>query len=87
MLYKTIVLELIREWPRFYEELRTSKRLLTSVETYASDLREGHLVWKATLAMRRPAYDPSLIASEALELAIADLLQRLRCASARPEAS
>lgn len=87
MLYKTIVLELIQDRTRFYEELRTSKRLLPSVEAYATDLRETHLAWKATLALRQPGSDPSLIASEALELAIADLLQRLPYASALPEAS
>ena len=87
MLYQTIVLELIQDRPRFYQELRTSKRLLPSVESYATDLRESHLAWKATLAWQQPGSDPSLIASEALELATFDLVQRLPYASALPEAS
>ncbi len=87
MHYKTIVLELIQDRPSLYEQLRTSKRLLPSMECYAIDLRDNHLAWQATLLMQRPGSDPSLIASEAMERAIAELTQRLPSASALQEAS
>ena len=87
MHYKTIVLEMIRDRPRLYEDLRTSKRLLPSLESYAGELRDNHLAWQATLAMQRPASESSLIASEAMELAIADLMERLPSASGMQEAS
>ena len=87
MHYKTIVLEMIQDRPRLYEQLRTSRRLLPSMESYAGDLRDSHLAWQETLLMQRPGSDPSLIACEAMELAIADLMQRLPSASAMQEAS
>ena len=87
MHYKTIVLEMIRDRPRLYEDLRSSKRLLPSMESYAVDLRDSHLAWQDTLRMQRPGNDPSLIASEAMELAIAELVQRLPFASDLQEAS
>ena len=87
MHYKTIALEMIQDRPRLYEDLRTSKRLLPSMESYAVDLRDSHLAWQATLASQRPGSDPTLIASEAMELAVADLTKRLPSASAMQEAS
>ena len=87
MRYKTIVLELIQDRPLFYEQLRSSKRLLPSMESYAVDLRNSHLAWQETLRMQRPGSDPSLISSEAMERAVADLIQRLPCASGMQEAS
>ena len=87
MHYKTIALELIRDRPLFYEQLRSSKRLLPSMESYAIDLRNSHLAWQETLRMQRPNSDPSLIASEAMERAIADLIQRFPCVSGMQEAS
>ena len=87
MHYKTIVLELIQDQPQLYEQLRTSKRLLPSMEAYAIDLRASHLAWQATLANQRPGSDPSLIASEAMELAIAELAKHLPSGSALQKAS
>ena len=87
MHYKTIVLEMIQDRPRLYEQLRSSKRLLPSMESYAVDLRDNHLACQATLLTQRPGTDSSLIASEAMELAIADLMERLPSASAMHEAS
>ena len=87
MHYKTIVLEMIQDRPRLYEQLRSSKRLLPSMESYAVDLRDNHLAWQATLTMQRPGSDRSLIASEAMELAIADLMRCLPSESAMQEAA
>ena len=77
MHYKTIVLELLQDRPELYENLRTSKRLLTAMETYAGELRTEHLEMQETLSRRLPGSDPSQIAAEALELAISGLQDRL----------
>jgi hypothetical protein len=84
--YKTIALELIHEQPEFYERLRSSKRLLPAMDAYAIDLRARHEHWLEQLSQATPASDPSLAASEALELAIGDIRDRLASASqASPE--
>jgi hypothetical protein len=84
--YKTITLELIRERPELYERLRTTKRLLPSMEAYATDLKTSHEAWKARLARSNPSSDPSQIAAAALELAIEELQARLPSASPKDEA-
>ena len=77
MQYKTIALELIREQPVLYEQLRSSKRLLPAMDAHAIDLKTSHEIWKEAMASKRPGSDPSQIAAEALELAIEDLRDRL----------
>ena len=77
MQYKTIVLELLRERPELHEQLRLTRRLLTTLETCSQQLRTSHQTWKQTLASANPGSDPSQIASEALELAIKELGDRL----------
>ena len=86
MQYKTIALELIRENPALYEHLRWSKRLLPSMDAYAIDLRESHEDWKNRLSQARPDSDPRQIASEALEIAIQQLRDRLPSDSPATEA-
>lgn len=86
MLYKTIALELIREDPARYEQLRSSKRLLPAMDAYAIELKDSHEAWKEQLARVRPGSDPRQIASEAMELAIEQLRGHLPCGSPRDEA-
>jgi hypothetical protein len=77
MQYKTIVLELLRERPELHEQLRLTRRLLPTLETCSKELKASHETWKETLARANPGSDPSQIASEALELAIKELEDRL----------
>lgn len=86
MHYKTITLELLSERPKLYEELRTSKRLLTAMEAYAIDLKASHEDWKQRLAEKNPQADPAVIASAALELAVEELMAHLPCESLMGEA-
>ncbi len=86
MQYKTITLELIQDLPDLYERFRSTKRLLPAMDAYATDLKAGHEAWKEAIRRRRPGSDPSQVASEALELAIRDLQDRLHSASPRDEA-
>ena len=87
MHYKTIILELLQDRPGFYEELRSTKRLLPSMEEYAIDLRNRHLDWKASLMQQRPVSDQAVIASDALELAIEEMMDRLPSESNQAEAA
>jgi hypothetical protein len=86
MHYKTITLELIRERPELYESLRWSKRLLPAIDAYAIELKASHGAWKDQLGQAHPGSDPRQVASEALELAMEALRDRLLFASPANEA-
>ncbi len=86
MHYKTITLELIQEQPKLYEKLRSSKMLLTALDAYATELKTSHEIWKAQLGRSMPGNDPRQIASEAMELAIQEIRDRLPCGSPMNEA-
>ena len=76
-LYKTIVMELLQERPRTYERLRRQRSLLETLNQYAKELKSSHAESKAELAQAHPGSDPGLISSQAMELAINDLVDRL----------
>ncbi len=77
MQYKTIVLQMLEQQPEIYNQLRKERQVLPAMEHYARELRSLHLAWQETLNEERPDSDPSQIASEALELALKDLKDRL----------
>lgn len=77
MKYKTIVLELLQQRTELHEQLRLTRRLRPTMEALATDLRELHLSWTETLSAARPGSDPSQISSEAMELALKGLEDRL----------
>jgi hypothetical protein len=81
MQYKTIALEMIQENPELYEHLRRNRRLLTAMDACATELKDSHGTWKEQLSVSRPGRDPSQIASEALELAVQELRDRLSSGS------
>lgn len=86
MRYKTIVLELLIQRTELHEQLRLTRRLLPTVETCARQLKESHEAWMATLTRSHPGSDPSQVSSEALELALKELENRLPAESPRDEA-
>jgi uncharacterized protein YfaS (alpha-2-macroglobulin family) len=77
MQYKTIVLELLQQRPQMHEQLRKERKLLTTLELYAKELKESHEAWKELLDQAKPGSDQSQIASEALEIALKGLEDRL----------
>jgi hypothetical protein len=85
MLYKTIMLQLLEQHPRRYEQLRSQRMLLTALDQYASELRTRHLAWKEHLSQTRPDSNDSQLASEALELALHDMQTLLLCESVPDE--
>jgi hypothetical protein len=77
MHYKTIVLELLQDRPRLRDRLQKERRMLRTVEQYAQELKTSHQAWQERLSQARPGSDRAQIASEAIELAIAELQERL----------
>jgi len=83
MQYKTIVLQLLEQRPEIYDQLRRQRQVLPTMEYYALELRSLHLAWQESLTQSSPGSNPSQIASEALELALKNLEDRLRSGSPR----
>lgn len=77
MQYKTIILELLQARPRMYNQLRKSRKLLLMVDRYARELKASHQVCKDYLSQARPGSSTSQIATEALEMALKELEDRL----------
>jgi hypothetical protein len=77
MQYKTIILELLQQRPRMYNQLRKSRKLLLMVDRYASELRISHQACKDYLSQAGPGSSPSQIANEALEIALKEIEDRL----------
>ncbi len=86
MNYKTIALGLIEQNQELYERLRSSKRLLPSMDAYAMELKDSHEAWKASLSRANPGSDPSTISSEAMELAVQELMEHIPSGSPVNEA-
>jgi hypothetical protein len=77
MLYKTIILELLQQRPQMHEQLRKNRKLLAALEIYAKELKTSHEAWKEVLSQAKPGSDPSQIATEAREMALKQLEDRL----------
>jgi len=81
MMYKTIVLELLTERKELHEQLRLTRQLPATLETYSQQLKASHLSWMETLSAANPSSDPIQIQSEAMELAVKELEDHLPPAS------
>jgi hypothetical protein len=81
MQYKTIILELLQQRQEMHHQLQKERKLLTTLESYARELKTSHEAWKETLGQQRPGSNQEQIASEALEMALKDLEDRLPPAS------
>ena len=81
MQYKTIVLELLRQQANLHQQLRKTRRLRPTLESYARQLKASHETWKDTIAQAKPGSHPSQIASEAWEMALQELENCLKSAA------
>jgi hypothetical protein len=77
MQYKTIVLQLLEQNPEVYDQLRRQRQMGPTLERYASELKTLHEAWKENLSQAKPGSDQSQIASEALEMALKEMEERL----------
>jgi hypothetical protein len=77
MQYKTLALQLLRQRRELHNQLKANRTLLQAVDQYARKLKTSHEAWKLSLSQARPHSDPSQIKSEALEMALKELEERL----------
>jgi hypothetical protein len=77
MQYKTIIHEMLQQRPQMHDQLRKSRKLLPTLERYARELKTNHQAWKEMLGQMRPDSNQSQIASEALEMALKEMEDRL----------
>jgi FtsZ-binding cell division protein ZapB len=80
-MYQTIVLELLQQRPQLHDQLRSQRMLLPTLERYANELKTRHQAWKERLAQAKPGSDESQLASEAMEMALTELVDHLPSAS------
>jgi hypothetical protein len=73
MHYKSFVHELLKQRPEMHEQLCRSRKLLATLNLYASQLKTSHEAWKDRLTQRKPGHGECQIASEALEIALKEL--------------
>jgi hypothetical protein len=81
MPYKTIILHLLEQHPQIRDQLKRDRQMLPTMERYALELKARHEAWKETLSQAMPGSDQSQIASEALELALKEVEDRLHTGS------
>jgi hypothetical protein len=79
--YKTIIHELLQQRPQIHDQLRKDRKLLPALEFYARELRTSHEAWIEVYSQARPGSNPSQIASEALEMALGEMVEHLDSAS------
>ena len=77
MQYKTIVHELLQQRPAMREKLHKDRKLLPTMEMYAHELKTSHEAWQGLLMKLRPGSSQDQIASEAFELALKEMEDRL----------
>lgn len=87
MQYKTMVLGLLEQRPRMHRTLRKTRQLLPIMEQLALLLKTRHYAWKEKLSRARPGSDETQTASEALEMALAELEAALPNESPQDEAA
>ena len=80
MQYKTLTLQLIRAYPEIHNQLKRERAKLPTVDRLAWELKTRHEALKTLLAQTRPGSDLQ-ISSEALEIALRELEERLSLAS------
>lgn len=77
MQYKTIVLEMLEQRTELHEQLRQQRKLLSTMEAYAKELKVSHEAFQQQLRQARPGSDPLQTSLEAFELALQELEDRL----------
>ena len=77
MQYKTIVMELLEQNPELHNQLKQNQKLLETIDAMALELKSNHEQMIAELVEQQPDDAYSVICSQATEIAIAELQQRL----------
>jgi len=77
MQYKTIVMEMLQDRTEQHEQLRRERKLLTTIEAFAQELKASHEAFQEQLQQAHPGSDPIQTSSEAFEMALKELEDRL----------
>lgn len=77
MHYKTVMRELLEARPILRDRLERYRLILPTLDYYAAELRTTHQRWIRMLTPGRPDSERAQLSSEALELAIEELRERL----------
>lgn len=77
MQYKTIVLEMLQQRTELHEQLRQERKLLETVESMAVELKASHEAIRDQLQQANPNIAPEQTSSEAFEMALKELEDRL----------
>jgi hypothetical protein len=85
MQYVTLTLQLIRMYPEIHNQLKRERAMLPTVNRLARELKTRHEELKTLLAQTRPGSELQ-ISSEALEIALRELEERLSAGSRAEEA-
>jgi hypothetical protein len=75
--YLTITFELIEANPALHQQLRQKRELLSTLHRLGQELKVSHQAWQLRLRDQRPGDDRRLLQAQALELAVAELQDRL----------
>ena len=78
MQYKMILIRLLEHHPGLYDRLRRQRRMPPTLEYYARELKTLHDAWIEILSQAAPNGTPDQVASQALEMAQLDLVERSR---------
>ena len=85
MKYQTIILELIQQNQPMHDQLRKERRLLATVEQAALELKASHQAWQERLAQSQPNEAAAQLSSQAFEMALKEMEERLLPASQENE--
>lgn len=77
MLYKTIILQLLEDRPQIYNQLKAERKSLATIEALALQLKAEQQAVLADLKQACPEVDQTQLASQSLELALAELVAEL----------
>lgn len=77
MQYKTIVMEMLQQRPELKTQLIKNRNLLATLDQIADELKAVHTAFQEQLRQAHPGSDPMLTSSEAFEMAIKELEDRL----------
>jgi hypothetical protein len=85
---KRLIHELLQhQYPALHEQLRASRRLLATLDSYATELKTHPAYWTTEFRLANPRRDPAQIANIALERAMDNIQEALRCDSPSPQAA
>ena len=85
MQYKTIMMELLEQSPALNSQLKKNHQLLATIEAMARELKRNHERIIGELTDRQLDGGSSGISSQAMEIAVAEMQERLAALSNREE--